>query len=374
VNKPISHLLSSEADPAAIERVGARLRQSKGPATRTRSWVAAGGLAAAALLLVMMLPSDAPRERRLASGEALLHLEATSRDEVFALSDGTEMSLSQGTRVDRIQNDDARLVLRQSTGRVVYRVAPQGPRAFIVEAGIATVEVVGTEFTVDRHRADGVESVDVEVAHGVVVVRSEHLEDHIVRMEAGVRLHVEAQRPMENAVAVEPAVAPAQSRETPVLPAIEASETGASHRSRNIRTGTLPAQETSLAISGETEVEASDDALLSLADTYRRDGRVTQSRALLERVIAEGRAPQASLAALSLGTLLDDMHEGTEAERTFERSIALGLPSALVGVAWSRLAELRGQRGDFDGARDAAERAVQAGVSGRERARAEAWR
>jgi hypothetical protein len=95
---------------------------------------------------------------------------------------------------------------------------------------------------------------------------------------------------------------------------------------------------------------------------------------LLERVVAHGRAPQASLAAFSLGTLLDDALLGTEAERTFERAIALGLPSALVGAAWAHLAELRGQRGDLDGAHDAAERALDAGVLGRERTRAEAWR
>jgi transmembrane sensor len=327
----------------------------------------------------MLVQRGAPTERCLANGEALVHLEATSRDEVFSLSDGTELGLSMGTQVDRIQNDGTRLVLRQSNGRVRYRVAPQGSHAFVVEAGIATVEVVGTEFTVERHRVDGVESVDVEVMHGVVVVRSEHLEEHVVRMEAGVRLHVEAQRPPPNTLV--PDSAATEMREASLLPALEDRETDEVRRSRTME---APSRQGSTEAPGpdvsETTVEApgdaeeSDDALLSRADAYRREGRGAEARALLERVVAHGRAPQASLAAFSLGTLLDDALLGTEAERTFERAIALGLPSALVGAAWAHLAELRGQRGDLDGAHDAAERALDAGVLGRERTRAEAWR
>lgn len=377
MNEPISRLLRNEVDPAAIDRVAARLRERPRRGATRVAWVGAVGLAAAVFLWVV-LRGEAPAERRLASGAPLVHLVAASGDEVFSLSDGTELGLAAGAQLDRIQNDGARLVLRQSVGRVRYRVAPQGAHAFVVEAGAATVEVVGTEFTVDRHRADdGAESVEVQVMHGVVVVRSALLDERVARVEAGGRVLVAAapREPLPASVRVEQENT--ENAENAEAHPVQASATALSPAPRRpAPPPAVPEPATPTAPEGDPVLsEESDDVLLARADAYRREGRVAEARALLERVVSHGQSPQSSLAALSLGVLLDDaLHDGARAEQALEHALSLGLPSAVVGAAWSRLAELRGERGDMEGAHAAAARAIEAGVSGRERTRAERWR
>ena len=56
-------------------------------------------------------------------------------------------------------------------GGVRFEVEPDGPRRWTIETGLATVEVVGTVFEVER--APG--AVDVRVERGVVVVRGERV-------------------------------------------------------------------------------------------------------------------------------------------------------------------------------------------------------
>ncbi len=80
-----------------------------------------------------------------------------------SLSDGSEVTLDGATRFETAFTADERR-LRAFDGRAVFKVHGDTARPFVIEAGAARVEVVGTEFQVDRRR----EGVTVTVAEGVV--------------------------------------------------------------------------------------------------------------------------------------------------------------------------------------------------------------
>ncbi len=380
MKEPISQLLRPHSDPAAIERVASRLRarSSQAPWHKPMVWAAISVSAAATVFLAVELIGRAPKEKRLADGAPLVRLAAISRDTRFALSDGTEIEVSRGAHVERIVNDGGRLVLRQSAGRVRYRVAPQRGGTFVIEAGLASIEVVGTEFDVERRVTDGVEQVEVNVTHGVVVVHSDEIQERVARLEAGDRVLVGSQNVV--ASSAPSAVSPERRSDEPA-----AQEPAEVRSSRETLEREASAARPASALqhddnapddnAGGVTRRVRDDELLALADTHRREGRFSEARVILERVAEGPRSPQAALAAYALGVLLEErFREGSRAEEMIERAVAGSLPTALVGSAWARLASLRGTRGDLDGAREAARRAIDAGVSGRELARASAWR
>jgi transmembrane sensor len=112
-----------------------------------------------------------------ASGETL----PSTLTGAVAFSDGSQLTLDEGTRAEVVANQTGRLTLVLRSGRGRFEVNPASHRQWVVETGVASVEVLGTIFTVDR-RATG---VHVEVERGVVLVRSEGLPDRVQRLEAG---------------------------------------------------------------------------------------------------------------------------------------------------------------------------------------------
>lgn len=85
----------------------------------------------------------------------------------LTLADGSFVSVGPRTRLRDRFSDERRLV-RLSEGEVLFRVAKDVSRPFIVDAQIAVVRATGTSFGVSRH-ADG---VTVTVSEGSVTVTS----------------------------------------------------------------------------------------------------------------------------------------------------------------------------------------------------------
>ncbi len=83
------------------------------------------------------------------------------------LSDGSQIALDAASLLQVLVNDGSAFVVRLDAGRARFEVRAGGPRRWIVKSGPASVEVLGTRFTVDR----GVSGVSVHVARGVVMVR-----------------------------------------------------------------------------------------------------------------------------------------------------------------------------------------------------------
>jgi len=132
-------------DTRAIARQGVRWRV---PA------MAAGGLLAACLAIAVIALPGAAYETGL--GE-------TRR---IALSDGSQITLAPASRLQTASRWRPR-ALSLDRGEAFFVVADQGGQPFTVQAGDATVRVIGTRFNV--HRGVG-QDVRVEVEQGVVQV------------------------------------------------------------------------------------------------------------------------------------------------------------------------------------------------------------
>ncbi|MFH1497479.1 MAG: FecR domain-containing protein [Verrucomicrobiota bacterium] len=163
---------AGEADLFSDEEVWQTLRATAADAARRRAslatWTGWGRLLAAncgafvAMAAVLALGvflwlgrAPAPEFARFETGRG--------EQRTVSLSDGSEVTLDGATRFEAVFTADERR-LREFDGRAVFRVHGDAARPFVIEAGAARVEVVGTEFQVDRRR----EGATVTVAEGVV--------------------------------------------------------------------------------------------------------------------------------------------------------------------------------------------------------------
>jgi len=243
-------------------------------------------------------------------------------------------------------------------GRALFDVQPGGPRKWSIEAGLATVEVVGTRFTVTREAV----RVTVEVERGTVLARGERVPERVKRLVAGERLDVESEG---NGLLTEPpsvaspadSAAPSSSP-APNAPRREATDAGRENPSWQDlaeRGKYSEAYQNLGADSIATRAKSADvEQLLALADVARFSGHPTDAVGPLRRVMSEHRLDsRAGLAAFTLGRVhLDAMNEPAAAARDFADAIALGLPQALLEEAYLRLIEARAKAGDQHGAHE----------------------
>ena len=160
-----SHL-DETADEVRISRMWSNIRDRR-ERPRGRGPFVVGLLAASALAAAGALwlwPTPGPLA--LASGEAPSVVEASAASRTLSFDDGSEIRLEAGARLETVEDDGDRFGVLLARGRARFSVTPGGPRRWVVEGGLATVEVVGTVFSVARDDA----SLRVEVERGVVLV------------------------------------------------------------------------------------------------------------------------------------------------------------------------------------------------------------
>lgn len=338
LNLPVREHLTPPFDEGQIQRIWAGVRRRRGG-----SWfaqrVAASRWAfgfAGALLALLLLAIDLRLQARhpntagnvangpllTQSGDTLTVLGGKPASN-SALSDGSAIELAAGARLEVLENTAKTFVSVLRSGRARFAVQPGGPRRWTIESGLATVEVVGTRFSVTR--SDG--AVEVSVEHGVVLVRSELIQDHVQRLTAGQRILIH--RALPEPIATVPSTPPLA---TPASPAADVSV-------------------------AHTVVRVTLQALLDQADERRQRGDVRGAEAALRAALAEHASePQAALAAFTLGKLLlDTAGRPSDAAHAFARCLALTPPSALAEDALYRLAEARARAGQLDAARRTAE-------------------
>jgi transmembrane sensor len=324
----------------------ARARESKPMFAPSAWWATATFACAAMALLVWARPWDArtwgagpvastdPSVELSAGATLATRADAETRE--LRLDDGSVVTLAQSASLDVLANDDARFVTALRRGRCHFAVQPGGPRRWSIETGLATVEVVGTEFTVSLRRSeDGVEEAVVTVDHGVVMVSGEQVPDRVQRLTAGQELVVRrdarnaaAERaepeasPSEPEAALEPETSPSEpeaalepSRTEPDLGALAASQPSAS----------APRSAPTLDL-----LTATDEA-----DRLVASGDPAAAASLLEQAIdRRSRDAQSSLAAYQLGQLLlDRLDQPDRAARAFQIVIRAGQPRTLVDDA-----------------------------------------
>jgi transmembrane sensor len=349
--------------------------------------VFAGLVSAVAVALLVMKHPESWRTKPAASAAALLRsdggalglMEAREQAQIVRLSDASEIRLARGARLEPLQSSRSRFEVLLARGSAEFAVTPGGPRRWRVEAGAASVEVVGTVFRVDR-RTD---KVTVSVSRGAVLVRGENVPGRAQRVTAGQRLEVAARggaRPaasttlpptpdvanstqapeatsapsvesMTNArlepAGATPEQASGPARRSPARrsrPANGSSELGLPSGSPQERYAALGPR----GMARQTASATSIETLLQLADIARLSGHPQDAVMPLTRALdAFHSSPQAALAAFTLGrVLLDQLDLARPAADAFERAIALHLPRALLPDCYRRLAEAYGRAGD----------------------------
>ncbi|UJR87148.1 FecR domain-containing protein [Sandaracinus amylolyticus] len=352
----------------AWEGTRARIATREGRPWRAPIVAGAIGVAAAAVLALALVPRDvtppaggrepAPRAEatgplRLDDGGLPIATEAIASPRALVLSDRSRIELAPGARIVPRANDGAQLGLALERGRARFEVTPGGPRAWTIDCGPVQVRVVGTAFVIDRSEA----RIRVDVERGRVRVEGVAVPDGARVLDAGASIEVDLARPNEPSpppILAEPeivAVAPPRVREpaarAPSRVWREMAERGA-HRDAY----------DALAIEGGVAASASrasPDDLLLLADVARLSGHPEDAVPPLERLIgAHPDAPEAPLAAITLGRIELSLDRPARAARAYERALELGVPRVFDAEVRAGLALARARAGDVEGAASAA--------------------
>ncbi len=180
--------------PAVL--AGLATRDQRRVAETRRGWlVGAGGLAAAAAILVAMLP--------VVSSPSLSFATGNGQHRTVKLADGSTVDMNAETRLSTTQAWNARRVVMEQ-GEAIFDVASDKQRPFTIQAGDHVVQVVGTQFDV-RHRGS---DLRVTVARGIVEVRpGEGQVGRTYVLKAGQRLVLNPANPQAQLTFVEPSEA-----------------------------------------------------------------------------------------------------------------------------------------------------------------------
>jgi len=277
-------------------RAELRARRRRGVALAMASGL--GLAAAAALGLVYLVPDDAPGPVALAEGHALPGALGSLEDpSVYDLDDGSRILLAPHTEAQIVANDDAEVRTRIDHGGVTFDVHPHGPRRWIVDAGDARVEVLGTRFTVIRRGAGAL----VRVERGRVEVHHPSL-DRVAVLTAGQSLEVGERGPAHDPTAE---AARAARSPAPAEPAPAPASPSAAWRARAER-GDFEGAYRLLGPRGlRARARAAGPAeLMLLADVARRAGHPEEAMAVYTRLVSRAPADvRAPVAAFSLGRL-----------------------------------------------------------------------
>jgi hypothetical protein len=110
-------------------------------------------------------------------------VETTSRTALFALADGSALSLARDTRAKVDEVDGQNTTVSLTGGRIELHVKPRKSGEFRVEAGRYRVRVVGTRFSVTY--ASAAQQIRVEVTQGRVRVEGPDLPSEGLLLDAG---------------------------------------------------------------------------------------------------------------------------------------------------------------------------------------------
>lgn len=369
---PLKDYLRDPVDEAALHRIAQGIDAPAKPnGSRRFMPLVLGGALAAGIVIAVALRVHGHHDAgplAFADGREFVAIDAQNASREVRLSDGSSILLSPGTHVEPLESSGTAFSAIVTQGRADFEVRPGGPRHWIVECGLATVEVVGTAFSCDR--APG--RLRVQVHHGVVLVRGERVPDRARRLSAGESLDITEQpsRPTslvnandgslakpENAGSPNPVADPsakAENRESVAkgqLASAQAWRELARHGHNEEAYAALGAE----GVRNESKKLGVND-LLALADVARLSGHPAEAVVPLQRILTEfsGDA-QAPLAAFALGRLqLDSLGHARAAVAAFRKALTLGIPQGLREDVLSRLVEAYVRSGDSAGAKRAA--------------------
>ena len=324
---------------------------------------------AACSLAFFMVTWLVSRQHRAAVGERPLAV-ATSIAPIQAPQDvdfglGAHVSVGAGAKLDVLEQSERAVVLALRRGLTQFDIRPGSGRRWRIESGGISVEVVGTQFSVERSES----SVRVEVQRGRVLVRGPSVVDQVQSLDAGRSLSVSI-APLQPAKVEAPLATAAPKVESGKLSALgvaappaaaakaDTKTDGADWRQAATRHDWKAAWQSLGADGLAREVARTDDVadLLALADVARLTGHPNEALKPLRQIIGgHAEDPRSAMAAFTLGrVLLDSLGNPVQAGFAFERAIALKLPSSLAEDAQARLVEAYARAGAVAQARAAA--------------------
>jgi transmembrane sensor len=321
-------------DEGDVMRIWRGIR-SRRPHRHRLWWLPVSVATVSAIALWLAVPRFASRNGhgplRLASGGVPGVLVAEQGPQRLVLADGSAIVAAPHTKVDILANDARLFLTALRQGAVRVDVQPGGPRRWVVECGPVSIEVVGTEFEVER----AADEVVVSVVRGVVVVRGAQVPDHVQRLTAGDRLAI----PTDQAPSPKAAI-PASPGAMELVPAA------------------VPGPAAGLAATGSSVATASPrintEELIRRVDAARWSGDLVLAKRLLGQAIetAQG-GPSGAVAALTLARLTMG-NDPAGAAAVLASALRTGMPRGLEEDARARLVEARTRSGDTEGARQAA--------------------
>lgn len=348
--RPLAERVDARLDERRIQRVWRgvepRVRGGRAPRLDPRLVLGASALVIGIVVLAQGLRPAAGPPAFLALADGSAPTARSAREaETIAFADGSRVALQPGAEVVPTRNDARELALRLTRGAVDVHVTPGGPRHWRFDCGLATVDVIGTAFRLER--SDAGVRVSVERGHVRVEARDGRTWDLLAGDEAWVA--APAPTPPSETVAAESA--PREPEEVaaiaaPLAPASSDAVAPPSRAPRAPRWRELAASDADdradeeLGDEGTDEPDAGPRELLLLADVARLSGHPSDAVAPLERIVSRHPdAAEAPLAAVVLGRVQQDaLRSPDAAARAFEQALALGVPASLAGDVRARLA------------------------------------
>jgi len=364
---PVRKVVRAGLDDVAVERIWQHLKRRR--ATSRAAWalpwprvvvicaLAVMVMTSAAVWILPQAPTAlAPMVGpiRLLGGVVPSTMTASANESrLFSFTEGSSVTLRPSSRLEVLENNNDAFVAMLSTGAAGFRVQPGGPRRRTIECGLATVEVVGTRFTISCEAS----MVRVDVEHGVVLVRGDRVPDRVQRLTDGQSIEVTS---LSETTPRNDFGTPDAAARSPVSTRCTDPRPPASVPWQDIaRRGDYAEAYDLLGPGGIRRIDdvGSVQDLLTLADVARLSGHPADAVAPLRRIISERpEDPSAPLAAFALGRVeLDALGDPSAAADAFERAIALGIPRGLLEDACARLVEARARARDLVGARRAAD-------------------
>ena len=357
---PLKDHLCDPVDEAALHRIAEKI-DSRTRGRKRRQFlplVLIGATAAVAVIVV----ATAHRHHDagpllLADGRELVTVDSGGAPSEIALSDGSHIRLLPGARMEPLASTGATFSTIVAQGRADFDVRPGGPRHWTIECGLATVEVVGTEFSCER----GPGRLRVEVRHGVVLVHGERVPERVRRLSAGESLDIREETDRSMAMvgnALDPAAATVEmaNREDSQPRAHGSVARPWRDLARRGRHEDAYAALGPEGLRHESKRLGVND-LLALADVARLSGHPAEAVMPLERILGDfANDAQAPLAAFALGRLeMDSLGHAQAAASAFRKALALGIPRSLREDVRARLVEAYARSGDGRAAQRAAD-------------------
>jgi transmembrane sensor len=190
---PLKDRLQDPATERALQRVwrGIDEQSPRRPPRRLRKAVIAALAIIVGAGIGLGLHLHRSRPLRLSDGRPLRPVDAAT-ESVLSLDDGSRIQLWPGTHFEPIESSGSSFTAVLTRGEARFDVRPGGPRRWVIECGLATVEVLGTEF----HCRRGANRLRVSVERGTVLVRGETVTDRVRLLSAGDSIEVVgAERP-----------------------------------------------------------------------------------------------------------------------------------------------------------------------------------